>query len=193
MKTGTERTHQGQQGLPVKVGDKISLKVSCECIDAGKDFVCPFESDCEFEACSNGNERVITSAVKSIWDEGQGWFFNVEGLNIDIPVTDIGKSVTLVEAAGQKVKMSADEAIRELKCAENRMTAFNIARNALEKQILEVRKIRLIDADRLKSELSEAVQKNGDMDCLDFYRVATLIDSQTTVYGIDEGKENDGE
>lgn len=203
MKTGTERIHQGQQELPVKVGDKVSLKVSCECIDA-KDFVCPFESDCEFDECSDGNERVVTSTIKSIWDEGQGWFFSVEGLNIDIPMTDIGKSVMLVEAAGEKVKMSAEEAIREPECAKNRlmqsnhmdnnrMTAFNIARNALEKQILEVRKIRLIDADRLKSELSEAVQKNGDMDCLDFYRVATLIDSQTTVYGIDEGKENDRE
>lgn len=109
MKTGTERIYQGQQELPVKVGDKVSLKVSCECVDSGKDFVCPFESDCEFDECSNGNERDITSTIKSIWNEGQGWFFSVEGLNIDILMTDIGKSVMLVEAAGEEVNNGQKE------------------------------------------------------------------------------------
>lgn len=136
MKTGTERTHQGQQELPVKVGDKVSLKISCECIDVGKDFVCPFESDCEFDECSNGNERVITSTIKSIWNEGLGWFFSVEGLNIDIPMTDIGKSVMLVEAAGEKVKMSADEA-KKFFLIEKECINRNCDRNCINCDIVQ--------------------------------------------------------
>ena len=41
---------------------------------------------------------------------------------------------------------------------------------------------RLIDADKLKADLEKAISKNEDMDCLDFLRVASVIDDQPTVY-----------
>lgn len=41
---------------------------------------------------------------------------------------------------------------------------------------------RLIDADKLKTDLEKAISKNEDMDCLDFLRVASVIDAQPTAY-----------
>lgn len=41
--------------------------------------------------------------------------------------------------------------------------------------------MRIIDADKLKSKLEEAIVINGDMDCIDFLRVASLIDAQPTL------------
>ena len=41
---------------------------------------------------------------------------------------------------------------------------------------------RLIDADELKADLKKAISKNEDMDCLDFLRVASVIDAQQTAY-----------
>ena len=40
----------------------------------------------------------------------------------------------------------------------------------------------LIDADKLKANLEKAISKNEDMDCLDFLRVASVIDAQPTAY-----------
>ena len=45
---------------------------------------------------------------------------------------------------------------------------------------------RLIDADKLKADLEKAISKNEDMDCLDFLRVASFIDSQPTAYDPDK-------
>lgn len=42
--------------------------------------------------------------------------------------------------------------------------------------------MRLIDADKLKADLEKAISKNEDMDCLDFLRVASVIDAQPTAY-----------
>lgn len=45
---------------------------------------------------------------------------------------------------------------------------------------------RLIDADKLKADLEKAISKNEDMDCLDFLRVASVIDAQPTAYDPDK-------
>lgn len=45
---------------------------------------------------------------------------------------------------------------------------------------------RLIDADALKADLEKAISKNEDMDCLDFLRVASVIDAQPTAYDPDK-------
>ena len=45
---------------------------------------------------------------------------------------------------------------------------------------------RLIDADKLKADLEKAISKNEDMDCLDFLRVASVIDAQHTAYDQDK-------
>lgn len=45
---------------------------------------------------------------------------------------------------------------------------------------------RLTDADKLKADLEKAISKNEDMDCLDFLRVASVIDAQPTAYDPDK-------
>lgn len=45
---------------------------------------------------------------------------------------------------------------------------------------------RLIDADKLKADLEKAISKNEDMDCLDFLRVASVIDAQPNAYDPDK-------
>lgn len=45
---------------------------------------------------------------------------------------------------------------------------------------------RLIDADKLKADLEKAISKNEDMDCLDFLRIASVIDKQPTAYDPDQ-------
>lgn len=44
---------------------------------------------------------------------------------------------------------------------------------------------RLIESDKLKADLEKAILENGDMDCLDFLRIASLIDAQPTAYDVD--------
>lgn len=44
--------------------------------------------------------------------------------------------------------------------------------------------MRLIDADTFIPELEEAIVENGEMDCLDFLRVASLIEAQPTIEAI---------
>ena len=44
---------------------------------------------------------------------------------------------------------------------------------------------RLIGADKLKADLEKAISKNEDMDCLDFLRIASVIDKQPTAYDPD--------
>ncbi len=46
--------------------------------------------------------------------------------------------------------------------------------------------MRLIDADKLKTDLEKAISKNEDMDCLDFLRAASVIDAQPTAYDPDK-------
>ena len=41
---------------------------------------------------------------------------------------------------------------------------------------------RLIDADKSKTDLEKTISKNEDMDCLDFLRIASVIDAQPTAY-----------
>lgn len=45
---------------------------------------------------------------------------------------------------------------------------------------------RLIYANKLKADLEKAISKNEDMDCLDFLRVASVIDAQHTAYDPDK-------
>lgn len=45
---------------------------------------------------------------------------------------------------------------------------------------------RLIESDKSKADLEKAILENGDMDCLDFLRIASLIDAQPTAYDVDK-------
>lgn len=44
---------------------------------------------------------------------------------------------------------------------------------------------RLLESDKLKADLEKAILENGDMDCLDFLWIASLIDAQPTAYDVD--------
>lgn len=46
--------------------------------------------------------------------------------------------------------------------------------------------MRLIDADKLKTDLEKAISKNEDMDCLDFLRASSVIDAHPTAYDPDK-------
>lgn len=45
---------------------------------------------------------------------------------------------------------------------------------------------RLIDANKLKTDLEKAISKNEDMDCLDFLRASSVIDAHPTAYDVDK-------
>lgn len=45
---------------------------------------------------------------------------------------------------------------------------------------------RPIDDDKLKADLEKAISKNEDMDCLDFLRIASVIDKQPPAYDPDK-------
>lgn len=105
--------------LFIKIGDKVSLRVSCECIELNKEYICPFADTCTFDECSNGNERIIVSIVNSIWNEGNGWFFSVQGVNVEISIHDIGKSVNLLNDKG---KEKYDEIIENLYSIEDSLS-----------------------------------------------------------------------
>ena len=45
---------------------------------------------------------------------------------------------------------------------------------------------RLIDANKLKTDLEKAISKNEDMDCLDFLRASSVIDAHPTAYDFDK-------
>ena len=46
--------------------------------------------------------------------------------------------------------------------------------------------MRLIDADKLKTDLEKAISKNEDMDYLDFLRASSVIDAHPTAYDPDK-------
>ncbi|MGN1155540.1 MAG: hypothetical protein ACI4TK_05145 [Agathobacter sp.] len=101
--------------LPCKVGDTVYVRACCECVSPSKDFEtgvseCPFEDECPFDECENGNERLFKTSVMCIWNDGNGWYLSVRGLCIDIPFIDFGTSVFLTkEEAEQKLAEMKEE------------------------------------------------------------------------------------
>lgn len=67
---------------------------------------CPFESDCEFEKCDNGNERLFKTTVDSIFNNGNGWYITLKGIAVEIPIEDFGKTIFLTQS-------KAEEALKE--------------------------------------------------------------------------------
>lgn len=64
---------------------------------------------------------------------------------------------------------------------------MNCIASTVDSTLIGVMKMgRLIDADKLKADLEKAISKNEDMDCLDFLRVASVIDAQPTAYDPDK-------
>lgn len=95
--------------LPCKVGDTVYVWNYCDCVCTSRDWEtgieeCPFENDCEFEECKEGNERFFKTRIESIWNNGQGWYFNVLGLHLEISINAIGKTVFLTDAEAEEAR-----------------------------------------------------------------------------------------
>lgn len=99
--------------LPCKVGDTVYVYNYCDYVCTSRDWEtgieeCPFENECEFEECKEGNERLFKTAIDSIWNNGQGWEFSVRGLHLEISINAIGKTVFLTRS-------EAEEALARMK------------------------------------------------------------------------------
>ncbi len=84
--------------LPCKVGDTVYVRALCECVNTIDDREtgtsdCPFEYDCEFEKCENGNERIFETTISSIFNDGTGWYCALKGLCFEVSVLDFGKTI----------------------------------------------------------------------------------------------------
>ena len=93
--------------FPCKVGDTVYLRIACECINTIFDRKtgasdCPFESDCKFEECNNGNERFVETTIDSIFNNGNGWYCSLKHLCIEISISDFGKTVFLARQEAEK-------------------------------------------------------------------------------------------
>lgn len=86
--------------FPFMVNDVVYVRGNCGMVnmapeaEAGTAY-CPFEGGCEHEECNDANSRIFQTTVKSIWNEGDGWYFNVRNLYVDFPVSDVGRTVFL--------------------------------------------------------------------------------------------------
>ena len=95
---------------PCKVGDKVAVRACCECVATIPDNdecrnICPFEDDCECDACDNANERIFNTEISSIFNDGFGWKITFKHLSlIEANFNDIGTSFFVGENAEQQAK-----------------------------------------------------------------------------------------
>ncbi|MBQ7130987.1 MAG: hypothetical protein IJO29_00285 [Oscillospiraceae bacterium] len=89
-------------GLPFNVGDKVKVKACCECVftipcnDECR-YECPFEDDCEFDECDNGNEKKFETIIDCIFNNGCGWKCTFKHLAIEADLSDFGKCFFLCD------------------------------------------------------------------------------------------------
>lgn len=86
--------------FPFMVNDVVYVRGNCGMVNMvpeadTRTVYCPFEGGCEHEECNDANSRIFETTVKSIWNEGDGWYFNVRNLYVDFPVSDVGRTVFL--------------------------------------------------------------------------------------------------
>ena len=98
--------------LPCKVGESLYAIVNCADIIKSCDddyftgtgaISCPFEKDCPFEECDDGNRGVFETICKGFWvdDEGRLTVF-LDYINANIGPLDFGKTVFLTREAAEK-------------------------------------------------------------------------------------------
>ena len=103
---------------PCKVGDKVSVRACCECVNTIPDndecrYICPFEDDCDCDDCDNANERIFNTKISSIFNEGFGWKVTFKDLSvIEASFTDMGTSFFVGENAEQQAK-EYEQALKE--------------------------------------------------------------------------------
>lgn len=98
--------------LPCKVGDKVYFKAICDCVIVQREYgatTCPFEDDCEFEECENGNERLFETTVSQIYNDKNHWYFIPEHFDIEIPLMDFGRTVFLTKEEAEAALQAMQE------------------------------------------------------------------------------------
>ena len=83
------------QLFPIKVGDEVVVKITCEVIEKEPWFSpydCPFKTDCKNGFCFPFNECEVTTTVESIFDRGYGWRIIFAGLVVEASFVDFGTS-----------------------------------------------------------------------------------------------------
>lgn len=97
--------------LPCKVGDTVYVISKCENVHMCRDddyftgtgaIECPFEKDCEFEECDDGNTRVFETTIRGGWVEENHICVFCDTLNFEIVQSDIGKTVFLTREEAEK-------------------------------------------------------------------------------------------
>ena len=98
--------------LPIKVGESVYAIVNCADIIKSCDddyftgtgaISCPFEKDCPFEECDDGNRGVFETACKGFWvDDGGRLNVFLDYINANIGPLDFGKTVFLTREAAEK-------------------------------------------------------------------------------------------
>lgn len=97
--------------LPCKVGEPVYAIANCADVIKLYDddyftgtgaISCPFEKDCPFEECDDGNRRVFETACKGFWvdDEGRLSVF-LDYINTNIGPLNFGKTVFLTREAAE--------------------------------------------------------------------------------------------
>lgn len=104
--------------FPCRVGDKVKLKVTCECIITDYDWTtgtseCPFEDECPFEECDNNNEFEVITTITEIFTRGTAWYMSLKNIDIDIPVNDIGRHVFIVSGSSDTGEPEGEAAAEE--------------------------------------------------------------------------------
>lgn len=97
--------------LPCKVGDTVYVIAKCESVHVDRDddyftgtgaMKCPFEDSCNFENCSDENERIFETTVSSFWIENDKWIgVLLDNLSAECYVSDFGKTVFLTREAAK--------------------------------------------------------------------------------------------
>lgn len=82
--------------LPVDIGDTIIVCTCCDNISSYRKYgqsSCPYLAAglCDGVNCHPSNEKELETVVKSIHNEGNGWFFRATALDIDLPLDKYGK------------------------------------------------------------------------------------------------------
>ncbi len=86
--------------FPCAVGDTVFVEADCHNVFYNMDFdtgqvVCPFVDDCDADDCEKEGDkkRILRTTIKTIYNEGHGWEYTLNGLNLLLTTSDFGRTI----------------------------------------------------------------------------------------------------
>lgn len=84
------------------IGVTVYVKTECENIictmEAETGFIgCPFEDQCLNEECDNEKINIFKTKISAIINDFRGWQIMAESIAIDIPISEIGRTLFFEE------------------------------------------------------------------------------------------------